>query len=73
MKIKRDQGLSDVRFHDLRREAVSRFVEAAFSDQEISAISGHKSMQMLKRYTHWRAEDLVTRMDSALRSRRKAC
>ena len=73
MKIKRDQGLSDVRFHDLRREAVSRFVEAAFSDQEISAISGHKSMQMLKRYTHLRAEDLVTRMDSALRSRRKAC
>jgi integrase len=71
MKIKGDLGLADVRFHDLRHEAVSRFVEAGFSDQEVSAISGHKSMQMLKRYTHLRAEDLVTRMDSALKSRKK--
>lgn len=63
MKIKREQGLADVRFHDLRHEAVSRFVEAGFSDQEVSAISGHKSMQMLKRYTHLRAEDLVVRLD----------
>jgi integrase len=63
MKIKRDLGLADVRFHDLRHEAVSRFVEAGFSDQEVSAISGHKSMQMLKRYTHLRAEDLVGRLD----------
>ena len=63
LSIKRTAGLSDVRFHDLRHEAVSRFVEAGFSDQEVSAISGHKSMQMLKRYTHLRAEDLVVRMD----------
>jgi integrase len=63
MKIKREQGLADVRFHDLRHEAVSRFVEAGFSDQEVSAISSHKSMQMLKCYTHLRAEDLVTRLD----------
>jgi integrase len=63
-KIKRDHGLVDLHFHDLRHEAVSRFVEAGFSDQEVSAISGHKSMQMLKRYTHLRAEDLVSRMDA---------
>ena len=63
MKIKCKQGLADVRFHDLRHEAVSRFVEAGLSDQEVSAISGHKSMQMLKRYTHLRAEDLVDRLD----------
>jgi integrase len=61
--IKRELGLKDFRFHDLRHEAVSRFVEAGFSDQEVSAISGHKSMQMLKRYTHLRAEDLVSRLD----------
>ena len=57
-------GLTDLRFHDLRHEAVSRLVEAGFSDQEVSAISGHKSMQMLKRYTHLRAEDLVERLDA---------
>lgn len=63
LNLKREQGLADVRFHDLRHEAVSRFVEAGFSDQEVSSISGHKSMQMLKRYTHLRAEDLVSRLD----------
>ena len=56
--------MSDLRFHDLRHEAVSRLVEAGLSDQEVSAISGHKSMQMLKRYTHLRAEDLVSRLDT---------
>jgi len=69
--IKREQGMADLRFHDLRHEAVSRFVEAGFSDQEVSAISGHKSMQMLKRYTHLRAEDLVARVNEASERRNK--
>jgi len=64
-KIKSDAGLADLHFHDLRHEAVSRLVEAGLSDQKVSAISGHKSMQMLKRYTHLRAEDLVSELDAA--------
>jgi len=56
-------GIKGLRFHDLRHEAVSRLVEAGLSDQEVAAISGHKSMQMLRRYTHLRAEDLVHRLD----------
>jgi integrase len=72
MDIKRAQGLADFRFHDLRHEAVSRFVEAGLSDQEVSAISGHKSMQMLKRYTHLRAEDLVSRLDDIAAHRESA-
>lgn len=62
-RIKAEIGLGDLRFHDLRHEAVSRFVELGLSDQEVAAISGHKSMQMLRRYTHLRAEDLVSRLD----------
>jgi integrase len=58
-------GLKDFRFHDLRHEAVSRLVEGGLSDQEAASISGHKSMQMLRRYTHLRAEDLVKRLDQA--------
>jgi integrase len=53
-------GITNLRFHDLRHEATSRFVEAGLSDQQVSAITGHKSMQMLKRYTHLRNEDLVS-------------
>ncbi len=63
-EIKAKAGMPDLHFHDLRHEAVSRFVEAGLSDQEVSAISGHKSMQMLKRYTHLRAEDLVAKLDA---------
>jgi len=59
-------GIKNLRFHDLRHEAVSRLVEAGLGDQEVSAISGHKSMQMLKRYTHLRAEDLVERLDRVM-------
>lgn len=62
-KIKKNLGLSDLRFHDLRHEAVSRLVEGGLSDQKVAAISGHRSMQMLKRYTHLRAEDLVEELD----------
>lgn len=70
-QIKPDLGITDLHFHDLRHEAVSRLVEAGLSDQEVSAISGHKSMQMLKRYTHLRAEDLVARIDEAAQRRNK--
>ncbi len=72
LDIKREQGLAEFRFHDLRHEAVSRFVEAGLSDQEVAAISGHKSMQMLKRYTHLRAEDLVSRLDDVAALRKSA-
>lgn len=60
---KKKAGMPDFRFHDLRHESVSRFVELGLSDQEVASISGHRSMQMLRRYTHLRAEDLVARLD----------
>jgi integrase len=62
--IRNELQMPDLHFHDLRHEAVSRLVEGGLSDQEVSAISGHKSMQMLKRYTHLRAEDLVGKLDA---------
>lgn len=65
--LKKKLGLNELHFHDLRHEAVSRLVEGGLSDQEVSAISGHKSMQMLKRYTHLRGENLVRRLDDMTR------
>ncbi len=29
---------------------------------EVAAITGHKTLQILKRYTHLKAEDLVNRL-----------
>lgn len=54
--------ITGFRFHDLRHEATSRFVEAGLSDQEVASITGHKSMQMLKRYTHLRTENLTDKI-----------
>jgi len=58
----RRAGIEDLRFHDLRHEATSRLFEKGFNPMEVSAITGHKTLQMLKRYTHLRAEDLAKRM-----------
>lgn len=65
--IRKKAGITGLRFHDLRHEAVSRLVEAGLSDMEVAAISGHKTMQMLRRYTHLRAEDLVQKLDAVER------
>ncbi len=45
-------SIADLRFHDLRHEAVSRFFELGLSVPEVAAISGHKDPRMLFRYTH---------------------
>ena len=54
--------LSDLRFHDLRHEAISRFLELGLNIPEVAVISGHKDPRMLFRYTHLRAEELVGRL-----------
>ncbi len=54
--------LRDLRFHDLRHEATSRLFEKGLNPMEVAAVTGHKTLQMLKRYTHLRAEDLVERL-----------
>lgn len=57
-------GITDLHFHDLRHEAVSRLFELGTLDMmEVATISGHKSMQMLKRYTHLKASNLVAKLD----------
>ena len=51
-----------LRFHDLRHEGVSRLFERGLNVIEVSSISGHKELRMLKRYTHLAADDLVARL-----------
>ncbi len=50
-------------FHDLRHEALSRLAERGdFNVLELAAVSGHKTLQMLKRYTHLQAGKLAKKM-----------
>lgn len=55
-------GIIDLRFHDLRHEAVSRFFELGLNVPEVAAISGHKDPRMLFRYTHLKPEDIVAKL-----------
>jgi integrase len=61
-RLKARAGVQGLRFHDLRHEAISRLFEKSLNVVEVSAISGHKEMRMLSRYTHLRAADLVARI-----------
>jgi integrase len=55
-------NIEGVRFHDLRHEATSRLFEKGLNVMEVAAITGHKTLDMLKRYTHLRAEDLAKKL-----------
>lgn len=54
--------LKDLRFHDLRHEATSRLFEKGLGIMEVASMTGHKSLQMLKRYTHMDAERLAQKL-----------
>lgn len=59
----REGFLEGLRFHDLRHEATSRLFErGVFDSMEVASITGHKTLTMLKRYTHLRAEDLAKKL-----------
>ena len=53
---------TDLRFHDLRHEAVSRLFERGLNPIEVASISGHRSMQMLARYTHIPTASLIAKL-----------
>lgn len=64
--------IENLHFHDLRHEAISRLFElGTLNVMEVAAISGHKSLNMLKRYTHLRAYQLVSKLDVRRRQSQK--
>jgi Site-specific recombinase XerD len=71
-KARNKAKIENLRFHDLRHEATSRLFENTDLDlMEIRAITGHKTMQMLARYTHLRTARLADRLAGATRTSKK--
>jgi integrase len=58
-------GALDLRFHDLRREGITRFIERGLNLIEASAISGHRDLRMLKRYVVPSRTLLLAKLDRA--------
>lgn len=54
---------TDLRFHDLRHEALSRLSDKGLNVMEIAHISGHRTLSMLRRYTHPNHEVLLKKLD----------
>ena len=47
-------GISDLRFHDLRHEGISRLFEMGRNIPQVACVSGHRSWSSLQRYAHIR-------------------
>ena len=62
VRLKEKAGIVDLRFHDLRHEAVSRFFEMGLSIPEVALISGHRDPRKLFRYTHLKAENVAEKI-----------
>lgn len=54
--------LMNLRFHDLRHEATTRLFEKGLDMMEAASVTGHKTLSMLRRYTHLRAQDLARKL-----------
>lgn len=61
-RARKQAGVKNVRFHDLRHMAITRLAEKLPNLIELSAVSGHKSLAMLKRYYHPSAEQLAKKL-----------
>lgn len=48
--------IDDLHFHDLRHEGTSRLFEMNWNIPQVSATTGHRSWESLKRYAHIRAK-----------------
>jgi integrase len=47
-------GIEDLTFHDMRHEGISRLFEMGWTIPQAATVSGHRSWQSLKRYSHIR-------------------
>ncbi len=45
-------GIDDLHFHDLRHEGISRLFELGWNIPHVATVSGHRSWNSLKRYSH---------------------
>lgn len=55
-------GLKNLHFHDLRHTAATRMAKKLPNVIELAAVTGHTSLQMLKRYYHPSAEELARKL-----------
>jgi integrase len=58
----RRANIEDLHFHDLRHTAITNMAGKFSNILELSAVTGHRQLSMLKRYYHPKAEDLALKL-----------
>ena len=61
-RLKRKANVNNLRFHDLRHEALSRFTEKGLNPIEVAQISGHKQLFQLNAYVHLNVKKISSRL-----------
>lgn len=61
-RARKRAAIQNIRFHDLRHTAITKLAEKLPNLIELSAVSGHKSLAMLKRYYHPSPELLAEKL-----------
>ncbi len=61
-RLRKKANVYDLRFHDLRHEALSLFTEKGLSPFEVAEISGHKHLNQLRAYTHMNIKKLIDKL-----------
>jgi integrase len=55
-------GIKNLHFHDVRHTATSRLAEKLPNVIELTSVTGHQTIQMLKRYYNPNAEALAQKL-----------
>ncbi len=64
INARRKLGLSeDIRVHQLRHSRISLVARKGFNNAQIMAVSGHRDVRSVQRYTHLNASDVVKLLD----------
>jgi integrase len=62
LRAVRRADLHGLHFHDLRHTATTSLAGKLTNILELSAVTGHKELRMLKRYYHPKAEDIARKL-----------
>ena len=63
-KLARRLQMHDLRFHDLRHEAISTFFERGLTVPEVQLMSGHRTLDQLMRYAHATSQAIKSKINS---------
>jgi integrase len=70
-KARKSLGLSQYSLHGLRYSAAGELAEAGCTDQQIAAITGHKSLSMVRKYSRGANQKKLAKSAQVLRDQNK--